>query len=227
MKVAIYSSNNATTLKKILNFLKKNFPDLSKKIEFILIDNVKNIELQKLSEELNIKIYEKDIKKIEKKSQYMSDELLNLAMEHEIDYIFLFCDKILKGKVLQIYKNRIINFHPSLLPSFKGLWAIDKALNTDVILLGNTAHFINEKVDDGVMIMQSIFPRSKFKKYEDVLNLQIFMFVQLLEWLLLKKIKIENQRCIVLNTKSDIKDFIPNLENEKLIELYDEELRNQ
>lgn len=226
MKIAIYSSNNATTLKKILNFLEKNFPYLNKKIEFVLIDNEENIELRELTKKLNIKLYEKNIEGLERKSQYISDELLKLSMRYKIDYIFLFCDKILKGEILKIYKNKIINFHPSLLPSFKGLLAIDKALKTDVILLGNTAHFINEKVDDGVMIMQSFFPRNKFKEYEDVLNLQIFMFTQLLEWVLLNRIKIENQRCIILNAKIDIKEFVPNLENKKLIELYNKELSN-
>ena len=84
------------------------------------------------------------------------------------------------GKLLEAYRNKIINFHPSLLPSYPGLNAIDKAIEGNSLLLGNTAHFIDEKVDTGPIIMQSILPISLFNHYEDVLSLQIPCYFRLL-----------------------------------------------
>jgi phosphoribosylglycinamide formyltransferase-1 len=84
---------------------------------------------------------------------------------------------------LNNYKNRIVNFHPSILPSFPGLMAIDQALASGVQFLGNTAHIINKGIDTGPIIMQSVLKRQAYSKYEDVLNLQIPMLEKI--WLLL------------------------------------------
>lgn len=220
MKIAIYVSNNATTIQKILKVMEENFYELLNNIEFILIDNINNKRLREKTESLKIKLYEINIENMKNKNERISEKLLELSQNNDIDYIFLFCDKILKGDLLKEYKNKIINFHPSLLPSFKGLMSIDKALNSDVILLGNTAHFINEKLDEGIIIMQSIYPRYKFKGYDDILNLQIIMFVQLVEWLISKRIFIEDKKCKILDSIYEIDTFIPRLENKRLIEIY-------
>jgi len=88
------------------------------------------------------------------------------------DYLFCFGNKILKKELIDNYKNKLINFHPSLLPSFKGLNAIDQAIENNSIVLGNTAHYINEKIDDGNIILQSAMLRENYKCYESVLDIQ-------------------------------------------------------
>ena len=79
--------------------------------------------------------------------------------------------------------NRIINFHPSLLPSFPGVKAVDQALAYGTLVLGNTTHFIDEGVDTGPIIMQSILPRAAFDAYDSVLDLQVPMLTQVIRWL--------------------------------------------
>ena len=69
----------------------------------------------------------------------------------------------------------MINFHPSLLPAFKGLQAIDQALAANASILGNTAHYIDEKIDNGKIIIQSAMKCEDFVDYEDVLELQFPM----------------------------------------------------
>ena len=56
--------------------------------------------------------------------------------------------------LLNKYPNKIINIHPSLLPSFKGLNAIDQALKYGVKITGLTTHFIDINVDEGKIIDQ-------------------------------------------------------------------------
>ena len=68
-------------------------------------------------------------------SAQVSQKLLFLLKEHNIDYLFCFGDKLLKGELLIEYKNKIINFHPSILPAFPGINAIDQALKSSVQLL--------------------------------------------------------------------------------------------
>lgn len=127
----------------------------------------------------------------------ISDLLLHLLKKNEVDYLFCFGDKILRSPLIDIYKNRIVNFHPSLLPAFPGLNAIDQALASSVQLLGNTAHFIDKDVDSGPIIMQSVISRSVYKEYEDVLAIQIDMLKTIWDLLNEDRIKVKNNRVII------------------------------
>ncbi|MCI1188897.1 hypothetical protein MON38_15850 [Hymenobacter sp. DH14] len=103
---------------------------------------------------------------------------------HNIDFLLCFGERILKKNLINAYFNRLINFHPSILPSFKGLAAIDQALNYNAALLGNTAHYIDEGVDTGRIIIQTAMLKEDFESYEDVLELQLPMIKIILRDLL-------------------------------------------
>lgn len=63
--------------------------------------------------------------------------------------------KILKSKFINSAGNRIINLHPSLLPSFPGLNSIKRAFDKKVKITGCTVHWVNESIDDGEIIAQA------------------------------------------------------------------------
>ena len=63
--------------------------------------------------------------------------------------------RILDSKFLATFKNKIINLHPSLLPSFPGLNSIEKAFEKKVKITGCTVHWVNEEVDGGEIIAQA------------------------------------------------------------------------
>lgn len=70
---------------------------------------------------------------------------------------------ILDGKILENYKDKIINIHPSLIPSFcgKGMYGLNvhkAVLNSGVKQTGCTVHFVNEEVDGGAIILQETVP---------------------------------------------------------------------
>ena len=66
--------------------------------------------------------------------------------------------KILSPSFVELYKHRIMNVHPSLLPSFKGLHAQTQALSAGVKITGCTVHFVDNGVDSGPIILQYPVP---------------------------------------------------------------------
>jgi phosphoribosylglycinamide formyltransferase-1 len=63
--------------------------------------------------------------------------------------------RILGSEVIRAYRDRIMNIHPALLPSFKGLHGPRQALEYGVKVAGCTVHFVDEGVDSGPIILQS------------------------------------------------------------------------
>ncbi|HYG24237.1 MAG TPA: formyltetrahydrofolate deformylase [Verrucomicrobiae bacterium] len=84
--------------------------------------------------------------------------LLRLLDENEIDFLVLArFMKILSPNVAWRFKNKIINIHPSLLPSFPGAQAYRQAYEHGVKIAGVTAHFVSMHLDEGPIIAQGSF----------------------------------------------------------------------
>lgn len=66
--------------------------------------------------------------------------------------------RIVGDTLLDAYRGRIINLHPSLLPSFKGAHAIEQALAFGVKVYGATIHYVDESLDGGRIIAQRAVP---------------------------------------------------------------------
>src|SRR5919112_196530 len=66
--------------------------------------------------------------------------------------------RILGPYIVEMYKHAIINIHPSLLPSFKGLHAQKQAIDAGVKISGCTVHFVDKSVDNGPIILQKCVP---------------------------------------------------------------------
>jgi len=86
-------------------------------------------------------------------------ETLRLLEEQEIDFVVLArFMKILSPNFVWRYKNKILNIHPSLLPSFPGPQAYRQAYEHGVKIIGVTAHFVSMHLDEGPIIAQGSFP---------------------------------------------------------------------
>ncbi|MEZ2346861.1 phosphoribosylglycinamide formyltransferase [Terriglobus sp. RCC_193] len=78
---------------------------------------------------------------------------------HEIDLVILAgYMRVLSPEFIRAFPNRILNIHPSLLPSFPGLHAQQQALDYGAKVAGCTVHFVDEAVDHGVIILQRVVP---------------------------------------------------------------------
>ena len=88
------------------------------------------------------------------KNNAESKILINLK-SHNINFICLAgFMKILSKKIINIYKNRILNIHPSLLPKYKGLNTHKRVIKNKEKFTGCTVHLVNSKLDSGKIILQ-------------------------------------------------------------------------
>jgi len=85
--------------------------------------------------------------------------IIELLEKHGVELVCLAgYMRILTPVMLEHYRNRIINIHPSLLPAFPGLHAQKQALDYGVRFTGCTVHFVEEEVDAGPIIQQAVVP---------------------------------------------------------------------
>jgi len=93
---------------------------------------------------------------------------LRILEEHGIDFVVLArFMKILSPNFVWRFKNKIINIHPSLLPSFPGPQAYRQAYEQGVKIIGVSAHFVTMNLDEGPIISQDCFrvrPRMGLKE---------------------------------------------------------------
>jgi formyltetrahydrofolate deformylase len=85
-------------------------------------------------------------------------EALRVLEDNEIDFVVLArFMKILSPNFVWRFKNKIINIHPSLLPSFPGPQAYRQAYEQGVKIIGVSAHFVTMNLDEGPIIAQNCF----------------------------------------------------------------------
>lgn len=85
--------------------------------------------------------------------------LLELLNKHDVELVLLAgYMKIVTSVLVNAYANRMMNIHPSLLPSFPGLDVQKKAIEWGCKLAGCTVHFVTEGVDEGPIILQAAVP---------------------------------------------------------------------
>ncbi len=85
--------------------------------------------------------------------------LLEILQQHEVELVLLAgYMKIVTAVLVNAYADRMMNIHPSLLPSFPGLDVQKKAIEWGCKLAGCTVHFVTEGVDEGPIIIQAAVP---------------------------------------------------------------------
>jgi len=111
-----------------------------------------------------IKNYQKNINKLLYVDELNSDEVKNILIERNIDYLILAGVGIVKDKIISIPNLSILNVHSSVLPGYRGTESEIFALaDSKYDLIGNTVHFVNRKIDAGDILSIVKFPQDKLK----------------------------------------------------------------
>lgn len=156
-KIAVLASWGGTNLQSIIDSIDNG--SLNCKIEMVIgsKEGIYALERAKIK---GIKSY---IISKEKYGNKTSDKILELT-KGKVDLIVLAGYlSILEGNLLKEFKDKIINIHPSLIPSFcgpkmYGLKVHEAVINSGVKFTGCTVHFVNEEVDGGAIILQEVVP---------------------------------------------------------------------
>lgn len=89
----------------------------------------------------------------------LETQMVNILREAGVELVALAgYMRVVKTPLLMAFAGKILNVHPSLLPSFPGLHAWEQALNFGVRVTGCTVHFVNEGVDAGPVVLQQAVP---------------------------------------------------------------------
>ena len=92
-------------------------------------------------------------------SSKREDTIIQIMEAWKVDLIVLAgWMRIVTPKLINAFPNRIINLHPSMLPKYKGLHAIERALDSGDEMTGVSVHYVNEELDGGEVILQSEVP---------------------------------------------------------------------
>jgi phosphoribosylglycinamide formyltransferase-1 len=89
----------------------------------------------------------------------LDSAIVETLQAYEVDWVIMAgWMRIVTSVLINAYPERMINIHPSLLPSFKGIRAVEQALAAKVKITGCTVHKVALAVDSGEIIMQSAVP---------------------------------------------------------------------
>ena len=138
IRTAVFISGTGSNLKNLIQFSKKNSSPIS--INLIVSNNHKS---------KGLKIYSFKAKIFDEK------RLLKIMKNRKINLICLAgFMKILSKNFIKIFKGKILNIHPSLLPKYKGLNTHKRVLENKEKFTGCTVHLVSSKLDSGKIIIQ-------------------------------------------------------------------------
>lgn len=153
MNFAVFASGKGTNLQAIIRAVKKR--KINADLVLVLSDN-KGAYALKRAKRAKIKTVVVDPKPFSSREDY-DLEIVRILEQEKIDFIVLAgFMRIITSALIGCFPNKIFNIHPALLPSFKGTHGIGEAFGYGVKVTGVTVHFVDEKMDNGPIILQDI-----------------------------------------------------------------------
>jgi len=150
-KIAVLVSGRGSNLQAIIDSIENGY--LKAQIS-VVISDVGDAYALIRAKEHGINAVHINPGRFESKESY-EKEVLRVLDYHNSELVLLAgYMRILGRPVLTAYKNRILNIHPALLPSFPGLHAQEQAIDYGVKVSGCTVHIVNEELDGGPIILQ-------------------------------------------------------------------------
>ena len=155
IKLGILASGSGSNVEAIAQAIAQQ--SLNAEIR-VLIYNQPNAKVAERADRLNIP------KVLLNHHEYASREALDRAIidtlqQHQVDWVIMAgWMRIVTQVLIDAFPRRILNIHPSLLPSFPGAHAIEQAIAARVKITGCTVHFIELAVDSGPIVMQAAVP---------------------------------------------------------------------
>ena len=165
LKIGVLASGKGTNFQELINLSKEETLDIDIKV---LITNKGKAGCIKRAQDANIP------HKVISTSEFLQKklfeaEIINTLISFDVELIVMAgWMKIVSSSFVNRFKGKIINIHPSLLPSYKGSNAINEALSNGALITGCSVHFVETEVDSGSLIMQAALPVLKNDNLESL-----------------------------------------------------------
>jgi formyltetrahydrofolate deformylase len=159
-------------------------------------------DMKEIAKPYRIKYNVLNINKTNKQQQ--EKRLYNLIKDNKIDLVVLArYMQVLSPEICKILEGKIINIHHSFLPSFKGARPYNQAFLQGVKIIGATAHYVNEKLDEGQIIEQDVARVDHTKTLENFISIgrdiENLVLKNAINWHLERRVIINENRTIVFN----------------------------
>lgn len=149
--IALFASGSGSNFQAIMDAVSSG--NLRVNVKLLICDNPDAFVIKR-AERAEVAVFSFQPKEYPNKVAYEA-EILRQLQAQQVDFIVLAGYMRLIGKtLLEAYEGRIINIHPSLLPSFPGLDAVGQALDAGVKVTGVTIHYVDAGMDTGPIIAQ-------------------------------------------------------------------------
>jgi len=197
MNIAILASGKGTNFEAIVRAVKKG--DIRNVQVKLLVTDREEAFVRKRARRLKIKEVFIDPSNFSFREDF-EKALVRVLVREKVELVVLAgFMRILSSYFIKKFKNRILNIHPSLLPAFKGVNAIERAYKYGVKITGVTVHFVDEKVDHGPIILQGavkVKPGESLEEVEKKIHkLEHNLYPQAIKLLVEKRLKIKG-RCV-------------------------------
>ncbi len=151
-KIAVFASGSGSNFQAIQEAIERG--DLQAKVEVVITDKPGAFVVTRANR-FGVPVVELAPKSFESKAAY-EEKIVAELLSREVEWIVLAGYMRLVGDtLLTAYENRIVNIHPSLLPSFPGKDAIGQAMEHGVKVTGVTVHYVDAGMDTGPIIAQA------------------------------------------------------------------------
>ncbi len=156
IKIAVLVSGRGSNLQAIIDNIEKG--TLSAELAVVISDQANAYALER-AQKHNIPAIHLSTKGFKGKRDEYDALLVSELRERNVDLVCLAgFMRIITPTLIKAFPNRILNIHPSLLPSFPGLHVQKKAIDHGVKFSGCTVHFVDEGMDTGPIIIQAVVP---------------------------------------------------------------------
>jgi len=167
LKIAVLASGEGSNFQVLIDLAKKELFDIDIKI---LICNNKNAGCVKRAAEGKIPYFICDESSCKNRDDF-EKKIINKLRDCDIELIIMAgWMKIVSEKFINSVRKKIINIHPSLLPSFKGKNPIRDALENGSLITGCSVHYVVAEVDSGELIIQGALAINKDENIENLTN---------------------------------------------------------
>lgn len=155
LKLGIMASGNGSNFEAVAQAIKNG--ELAAKIQ-VLIYNNSSAKAAVRAENSSVPSVFLDHRKYKNREEF-DGEIVQTLREYDVEWVIMAgWMRLVTPILIDAFPDKIINIHPSLLPSFKGVNAVEQALAAGVKIAGCTVHLVCLEMDSGAILMQAAVP---------------------------------------------------------------------